>query len=71
MFLVPHTTRENYLEPCFEDGRHFYISFLKKMQIFAGFLHMTSICAGYQMNRVHTLTPGVLPVSMIPILTGV
>ena len=37
MFLVPHTTRENYLEPCFEDGRHFYISFLKKMQIFAGF----------------------------------
>ena len=71
MFLMPHTTRENYLEPCFEDGRHFYISFLKKMQIFAGFLHMTSICAGYQMNGVHTLTPGILLVSLIPILTGV
>ena len=39
------------------------------MQIFAGFLHMTSICAGYQMNGVHTLTPGILLVSLIPILT--
>ena len=49
-----------------------YIKFLvEKMQIFASFLHITSNRAGYGMNGIHTLTPEVPPVSLIPILTGV
>ena len=31
MFLVPHTTQENYLESWFEDGKYFYKSFFKKL----------------------------------------
>jgi len=42
-----------------------------KMQIFASFLHITSNCACFGMNGIHILTPEVLPVSLIPILTGV
>ena len=45
--------------------------FGRKMQIFASFLHITFNRAGFGMNGIHTLTPEVFPVSLIPILTGV